>query len=785
MDGRDWEAPKMAVLATNPAVHVGRSPTRRSWLRKPDPPWLFWVGLDLSHFIKQTTLPINNEAKLSTTFDRLATLKKVPKLEYMDETILEKFSTRLIPTRYNDVSSYIIEGELDKMFLIVSGLVSITSIKGGEKVYRYSGNYWGDELFEWALHPSRAYNHSLPKLDVCVEAVGDVEVRILKANVLIRLILELKFLRETGDDDINLNILSILPSDLQDYLKSCVPLNRLKKVPLLKNLGEDVLTEISEYIVPKKYTKDEIIIQEKEPLQMMIFIVEGNIIIKKRDFPSTLKRSAGEAYGEKLLSWPEWTSFPTLPVATDSVKADGDVEALVLMARDMEDVGWKFRSYFSSKKITHLINDELQHFESARVTMLRKVPKLETMDTQVLQAISEKLKPMSCKAYTNIIREGKPLHKMVFVTEGYISLKKDGAWTNKKLRQGEFYGGELLDWVLDRSFPAIVPISSHGVWVDFNIDVLVLTAKDLGDVVSNFKSHFSNEIISPTDDSSLDLCATVGLTWLKKGPSIFRHMDEEVLKVISKHLELMSCNVDTYIIRENNPLEYMLIFIDGSSMSIKSSRRPNKWGLHNIGQLYGEELVHWVTNWAAHATFPEKLPLSTSNVKLSIDDTGNARVLVLWADDLKSIVSQFRSQFINQTTLPIDSEWQLSTFDPLATLKKVPLLADMDQKQLEKIRDSLIPKRYNDMSPYIIEGEFDKMFLIESGLVSITSIVSVEKVYRYSGNYCGDELLKRALHPSRASKSIVWVEAVGEVEALVIEADDLIRLVSEFNHSRV
>jgi signal-transduction protein with cAMP-binding, CBS, and nucleotidyltransferase domain len=144
-------------------------------------------------------------------------------------------------------------------------------------------------------------------------------------------------------------------------------------VPLLKNLDDDVLTEISEYIVPKKYTKNEIIIQEKEPLQMVIFIVEGHIIIEKRDFPSTLKRSAGEVYGEKLLSWPEWTSFPSLPVATDSVKAGDDVEALVLMARDMEDVGWKFRSYFSSKKITHLINDELQRFESARVTMLRKV----------------------------------------------------------------------------------------------------------------------------------------------------------------------------------------------------------------------------------------------------------------------------------------------------------------------------------------------------------------------------------------------------------------------------
>lgn len=148
-------------------------------------------------------------------------------------------------------------------------------------------------------------------------------------------------------------------------------------------------------------------------------------------------------------------------------------------------------------------------------------------------------------------------------------------------------------------------------------------------------------------------------------------MNEEVLKIISKHLKLMSYSVNTYIVRENKPLKYMFIFVDGCSMSIESTRRPIERGSHNIGKFYGEALVHWVTNWASHATFPDKLPLSSSNVKLSIDDTASAIVLVLWANDLKSIVSKFRPQFINQTSLPIDSEWQLSTFDPLATLKKV------------------------------------------------------------------------------------------------------------------
>ncbi|KAK9950300.1 hypothetical protein M0R45_005798 [Rubus argutus] len=388
-----------------------------------------------SHFSKKSTIPTDDYSLDLCAFVGLTWLKKVPKLEHTDDIMLNKFCNKLIIMRYGDESPYIIEEELDKIFLIVSGLVSITSIKGGQKVYRYSGNYWGDELFEWALHPSRAYNHSLPTSDVCVEAVGDVEVLLLKANDLIRLISESEFLKDTSDNDINSTymqfitkkkryvhariqkkmekkgrevkwwltkngiplckqseimekalekleenkdvdvekILPVLPSDLQSYIESCMPLNRLKQVPLPQNMDENVLRAISEYLVPKKYTKNDIIIREKEPLQMMIFIVEGCVIIEKRDFPSTLKRRAGEVYGEKLLSWPAWTSFPTLPIATESVRTDDDVEALVLMVTDMQEIGWKFREYFSSMKITRLTDDEWEVLESSWMTILRKV----------------------------------------------------------------------------------------------------------------------------------------------------------------------------------------------------------------------------------------------------------------------------------------------------------------------------------------------------------------------------------------------------------------------------
>ncbi|KAK9913307.1 hypothetical protein M0R45_037127 [Rubus argutus] len=585
------------------------------------------------------------------------------------------------------------------------------------------------------------------------------------------------------------NLQTYMQLDTASYIKSRMPLSRLKQVPLLENMDEGVLKAISEYLKPEKYTKNDIIIREKEPLQMMIFIVSGLVTIKLSDCSRTMQLSAETAdkvYGEKLLTWPAWTSFPSVyPVATESLRADGDVEALVLMASDMVDLGLKFKSNFLNKGITRLTDDEWELLESDRVSVLKKVRNLETMNTSVLKAISENLKPMNCDGC--VITEGKPLGMMVFAMSGSISLKKEGDIRSEKR---QFYGEELLDWVLDTSFPAIVPISTHGVFIDNANNVLVLTAKDLGGVVSNFKSHFSKEITIPTDSSS-DLCAIVGLTWLKRGTSIFQHMDEEVLKVISKHLKLMSYSEDTYVVRENEPLENMFIFVGGSSMSTESAHRPFKVKSLGIGDFYGEDLVYWVTNWtASHTNFPDKLPSSTSEVKVGIDNTGNAGVLVLSADDLKSIVSEFRWHFFKQTALPVNSEGKLSTFDPLATLSEVPELQAMDQKTLEEIHRSLIPMRYNN-TPLLSPKdemqrlpELDKMVLIVSGVASLVGIEGGEREYSYLGAYVGNIVLK-GLRPNGSFYTCPdWFEAVGEVEALILRGDALIRFISELTYQK-
>ncbi|KAL6290826.1 hypothetical protein ACE6H2_008336 [Prunus campanulata] len=154
---------------------------------------------------------------------------------------------------------------------------------------------------------------------------------------------------ENRDVDLD-NFLSTLPSDLENQIKSYMPFTSLKKVRVLQNMDEQVLKAICQHLKPMKYTEDKLILREGEPLKMMLFIVEGHVAIEKKG-GSILNQGARELYGEKLLAWPFSTSFPkTLPTATESARAIGDVEALILMADDMKGVVFKFPVHFDKLK---------------------------------------------------------------------------------------------------------------------------------------------------------------------------------------------------------------------------------------------------------------------------------------------------------------------------------------------------------------------------------------------------------------------------------------------------
>ncbi|KAI5346226.1 hypothetical protein L3X38_014105 [Prunus dulcis] len=470
-------------------------------------------------------------------------------------------------------------------------------------------------------------------------------------------------LEENSDFDVVREILSILPLE---EIKSYSPLSRLRKVPLLKDMDEGVLVEISEKLHPEKYTPGKIIINKDETLEMMLFIVDGSVIIEKTDGSQLEHLGPGDFYGEELLVSPLWTSSSDVKPINQSVKAIDDVQALVLSAKDMETLSFSSRRHINELRMV--------------VTILQKVPKLQTMDKQVLKAMSHHLSPVSYKRDDYIVRENQPVSRMFFVTRGEVT-------KNENPPEANFIGEELLEWVLDKSFPTILPLSTCTVRVVSNdAEVLILKARMLKNVVSKFMKHFSN-FASLSD---------IRLTWLKK-VEIFQQMDEQVLEAICKCLKHMNFNVaKRHILQEKKPLKMMFFVIRGVVLiESDSALGVNVKNTCEIGSFYGEELVHWVTTWV---------------------------------------------EIHHGNHLPTDSDQPRE----LTILKNVEILKTMNEEVLKEVCKHLIKKTYKDEYIIMKDKQMEMMFFIVSGVVSVTNENS--KHYLREGerpNHSGDELIQR------------------------------------------
>ncbi|VVA11264.1 PREDICTED: cyclic [Prunus dulcis] len=130
---------------------------------------------------------------------------------------------------------------------------------------------------------------------------------------------------------------------------------------------------------------------------------------------------------------------------------------------------------------------------------LSKVPVLQNMNKRLLDAICEHLKPVLYIEHSFIFRKEDPLDEMLFITRGKVltytaSTCGEGA---NSLEKGDFYGEELLDWVL-KTCPAPtlsnLPFSTKTVQAETKVEVFVLKAFDLKHVVSKFWWLFSKEL---------------------------------------------------------------------------------------------------------------------------------------------------------------------------------------------------------------------------------------------------------------------------------------------------
>lgn len=113
----------------------------------------------------------------------------------------------------------------------------------------------------------------------------------------------------------------------------------------------------------------------------------------------------------------------------------------------------------------------------------------------------------------------------------------------------------------------------------------------------------------------------------------------------------------------------------------------------------------------------------------------------------------------------------------------------MDERLLDAMCDRLKPVLYTDKSYILREGDpvEEMLFIIRGNLISTTTNGGRTGFFNSAnlraGAFCGDDLLTWALDPQSSSNlpiSTRTVQAVKEVEAFALMADDLKFVASQF-----
>ncbi|XP_040368303.1 cyclic nucleotide-gated ion channel 1 [Rosa chinensis] len=167
----------------------------------------------------------------------------------------------------------------------------------------------------------------------------------VKSQIMRKVKQELEGNRDIDGED----ILSILPLELRSYIQSYTTVGKLKTVPKLQNMDEMVLQEMCKHLKPMSYSANSYIIREKEPLDIMLLIMDGAVKVESsiNEFASTMCER-GDLCGEELVDWASDPLFPTiLPFSTITVQAMNNVEARVLTASDLNTVVSLFWQHFS------------------------------------------------------------------------------------------------------------------------------------------------------------------------------------------------------------------------------------------------------------------------------------------------------------------------------------------------------------------------------------------------------------------------------------------------------
>lgn len=117
-------------------------------------------------------------------------------------------------------------------------------------------------------------------------------------------------------------------------------------MPLFSSMNKQLLDSVCEYLKPVLFTEKSFILQEGDQIDVMLFIMKGNLAAittngwKNDPWSVTLK--AGDFCGEELVQWAMDPTSTSLPISTRKVKSLTEVEAFALKANELKSVTSQF-----------------------------------------------------------------------------------------------------------------------------------------------------------------------------------------------------------------------------------------------------------------------------------------------------------------------------------------------------------------------------------------------------------------------------------------------------------
>lgn len=128
-----------------------------------------------------------------------------------------------------------------------------------------------------------------------------------------------------------------------------------------------------------------------------------------------------------------------------------------------------------------------------------QVPLFSKMDSQLLDAICQRLISSLNTRGTYIVREGDPVNEMLFIIRGRLDSSttgggRSGFFNSITLKLGDFCGEELLTWALMTNSHVHLPASTRTVRCITEVEAFALRAQDLKFFANQFKRLHSKKL---------------------------------------------------------------------------------------------------------------------------------------------------------------------------------------------------------------------------------------------------------------------------------------------------